>query len=117
MKYIVVEGCTLTCQSGGVATIVTLPSEYNIIDNCKIYSGPLTISVNGSSAGGADANATGTGTLTPTSQYNKADGKFVVLEGDKAEIIVNGADSEGSPTVGTEVVTITKAGQTSTLAD
>lgn len=117
MKNIVVQGCTLVCKFGGVASIVTPPSSTTIIDNHNVYSGPLTISVTGSSAGGADANATGVGILTPSSQYNQVDDKFVVLEGDKVDIVVNGATSKGSATTGTETVTITQAGQTSTSAD
>lgn len=117
LKNIAVEGCTLVCQFGGTAKIETLASKTSFFNDKGVYSGPLTISVKGSSAGGASANATGVGTLIPTAQFTLADNKFVVLEGDKASIVVAGSTSSGSPTSGTEVVTIQHAGQSVGLGE
>lgn len=117
MKFIAVSGCVLVCQFGGTATINTPPSSNVLIDNKGVYRGPLTISVANSSAGGASANASGAGVLNPTAAYVQADGLFVVLEGDKCDVAVGGSTSGGSPTSGSEVVTIMSAGQVSVQAE
>ena len=111
MKLIAVEGCELSCVQGGIATIESDPSKAVKINGNGIYFDSIEISVKGSSAGGAAGNASGTGKLNLTASKTKASGKFVCLEGDEAQIVVNGSNPLGMPTSGIEVVKIEKAGQ------
>lgn len=117
MKNIAVMGCTLTCDPDGFATISTPPSTSSFAENKGIYSGPLSITVVGSSTGGANKNATGVGSLQPTAQFVQVDGKMVVLENDFVVITATGTTSSGSPTSGPVKVTISSAGQTFVQAE
>lgn len=110
-KYIAVEGFEYTCKFGGVAEIISPPSEKVKIMENKVYKGNIQIKITNSNAGGAAGNASGTGNLKTTAEKNKVEGEYVVREGDKAEITVSGVTPDGSPVTSIEEFEITKSGQ------
>lgn len=113
-KAIAVQGCTLVCQFGGTARITSSPSLLSSIDGKGIYRGVVEVSVTGSTAGGADGNASGTGSFEITAETVRVDGDPVLRVEDKASFTVYGTHYDGESThntEGTETVTIQAAGQ------
>lgn len=113
-ELVAVEGCTLECENGGTAQITTNASGVSVIKKKGIYRGTVTVSVAGSNAGGADGNASGTGTFTITAEKATVEGMPVLRMNDEASVTVYGTHQEGQttrPTTGSEKVTITDAGQ------
>lgn len=114
---IAVEGMTLQPDLVGVVCtiiITGLPTEKMIEDGNKVYLDGTMLSV---------TNITYTGAPTPdpgpynvplnsTAQYNKVDTLFVLLEGDKSDIINAGPKTSGGTTVPISFrVEIVSAGQ------
>lgn len=114
-EYIAVEGCILQFSDGGKAQILTPPSNKIKIDGAGAYFGDIEIMITGSSANGADANATGSATLRPTAQEVKSDGDYAVREGDEVTIHVVGTHYTPPATIETKEkdikLTIQKANQ------
>ena len=106
MKDVAVEKPEFECQFGGVVQIISPPSMILKVNGKGIYSGPMSVLVTGSSAGGAAGNATGTGVIFPTSMKGQNNGMGYIREGDKGYITVFGSTSVPNPTVGVEIVTV-----------
>lgn len=106
MKDVAVEKPEFECQFGGVVQIISPPSMILKVNGKGAYCGPMMVMVTGSSAGGANKNATGAGVIIPTAMKGQNNGMNYIREGDKGYITVYGATSVPSPTVGVEVVTV-----------
>lgn len=117
MKHIAVEGMTLQPDVVGVVCIITItgvPSEKMIEDGKKVYVDGTMLSVTNITAPGAPSADPGPYNvpLNSSAQYNKLDSDFVLLEGDKSDIINASPKTSGGTTVPTSFhVEIVSAGQ------
>lgn len=102
MKNIAVVGCTVTLSPGtGVAQITTQASLKVKADGKGVYFGPIDIAVSAYSDSIITVSGSGAGTITiqPSAQKVKVEGKYVVLEGDSGDAMIDGMAYSGSSTV------------------
>lgn len=103
MKNIAVLGCTLKLSQGtGAITITSVPSLKSFTSGKAIYRGNLSFTVSGFTGGDitVPGSGTGSGSIVSTATKNKADGQFVMLEGDKATgVVITGLKPAGTSTV------------------
>ena len=102
MKNIAVVGCTVTLSPGtGVAQITTQASLKVKADGKGVYFGPIDIAVSAYSDSIITVSGSGAGTITiqPSAQKVKIEGKYVVLEGDSGDAMIDGMAYSGSSTV------------------
>ena len=119
-KYIVVEGCELKFQNGGGPNTAISINPQQVSTKVKaggkgVYK-TLKFSISGYNGQAiTNSDGTGNGSITATAQKCKAEGKFVILEGDvSASITISGTTTTQSGkqnVTATEVVKVTKAGQ------
>ena len=102
MKNIAVVGCTVTLSPGtGVAQITTQASLKVKADGKGVYFGPIDIAVSAYSDSTITVSGSGAGTITiqPSAQKVKVEGKYVILEGDSGDAMIDGMAYSGSSTV------------------
>jgi len=91
-EYIGVDGLTIAHSSGspissGSFVITSTPSVKVLADGKGVFSGPLTFTFSGGTATGFVSNSiNGGGTINPTTVKVKADGSFVIREGDSGTL-------------------------------
>ena len=116
MAYIAVQGCTLTTDNATAQALITdSPSAKVMAGGLGVYVSPLNIQVLGATQGSFTQTAPMTGTIESTAQKVKADGAFVILEGDKTSSPVQCSatdTSSGATAVIAVTVTVQSAGQT-----
>jgi hypothetical protein len=121
LKYIAVDGCKLEFQFGGnneSISITGVKSTKVFADGKAVYK-EINFSISGYN-GQAITNHDGTGSGSIIASATKVfvEGKAVILEGDvSASIPINGSTTTQSgrqDVTATEVVKVTKAGQTKT---
>lgn len=118
MKYIAVEGCTLTTDNATAqATIIDSPSVKVKAGGKGVYKTPLKVQVAGATQGSFTQTAPSVGSIESTAQKVKADNVFVILEGDKTNTPVQcpASDPNGATTTISVTVTVQQAGQTKVL--
>ena len=117
---VAVDGCELEDTTGGGSVSVdSSPSDSDFAGGKGIFFGTINISVSGSDGGGkfTDKNGAGSGTLTGTgSNILNANGEPAVLEGDTADIIVNGTSGSYTQPPATVTVKVKSAGQDVVIA-
>lgn len=102
MKKVAVVGCTVTLSPGdGNKQITTQASLKVKADGKGVYFGPIDVAVSGYSDENITVSESGSGTITiqPSSQKVKAEGDFVVLEGDSGTAVINGMAWSGDTQV------------------
>lgn len=102
MKNVAVVGCTVTLSPGtGVAQITTQASLKVKADGKGVYFGPIDIAVSAYSDSTITVSGSGAGTITiqPSAQKVKVEGKYVILEGDSGDAMIDGMAYSGSSTV------------------
>ena len=120
MKRLATSNCMLSHNAATQATLSAQMVEdaKTAVDGNKALHGiTVTVTLSDGSAGLiTDMNGTGTGFISPTT--SKAMGGQVPfnLEGDEAEILLNGT-AGGNPITDTITVTISDAGQNKVLAE
>lgn len=120
MSNVAVLGCTLQPVSPATGVITIIPNQQSqkvLINNKGVYFDRINFTVSGSNGGGSigDNNGTGSGHIVATGRnlQEVPSGKFAVLEGDTATLVVNGTSDEGDESAsGTITVKVTNAGQT-----
>ena len=119
MKYIAVQGCTLTTDNAAAqATIIDSPSVKVKAGGKGVYKTPLKVQVTGATQGNFAQTAPSVGNIESTAQKVKADNVLVILEGDKTNTPVQcpATDpSTGATTTIMVTVTVQQAGQTKVL--
>ena len=118
MKYIAVEGCTLTTDNATAqATIIDSSSVKVKAGGKGVYKTPLKVQVAGATQGSFTQTAPSVGSIESTAQKVKADNVFVILEGDKTNTPVQcpASDPNGATTTIMVTVTVQQAGQTKVL--
>ena len=119
MKYIAVQGCTLTTDNATAqATIIDSSSVKVKAGGKGVYKTPLTVQVVGATQGNFAQTAPSTGTIESTAQKVKAENILVILEGDKTNTPVQcpATDpSTGATTTIPVTVTVQAAGQTKVM--
>lgn len=93
MKNVAVVGCTVTLSPGtGVAQITTQASLKVKADGKGVYFGPIDVAVSGYTDTIITVSGSGSGTITiqPSAQKVKAEGDYVILEGDSGTATING---------------------------
>ena len=118
MKYIAVQGCTLTTDNvTAQATIIDSPSVKVKAESNGVYKTPLTVQVVGATQGNFAQTAPSTGTIESTAQKVKAENILVILEGDKTNTPVQcpASDPNGATTTISVTVTVQQAGQTKVM--
>ena len=117
---VAVDGCELEdTTGGGRVSVDSPPSNGDFAGGKGMFFGTINVSVSGSTGGGkfTDGNGAGTGTLTGTgSNILSANGEPAVLEGDTADIIVNGTSGGYAQPPATVTVKVTSAGQSVVVA-
>lgn len=114
MKYIAVEGCSLSEPTASITT----PASTKVKLNGKgAYRGGITIQITGYTSETITVTGSGSGseTLNGSAQKVKIEGSAAVLEGDSVDVTVNGQAVSGTTTIpATEIVNvkIQSAGQT-----
>lgn len=105
--------------TGGIFTIISVPSNNVLIDNKGVYSESLSWTfAGGNGTGSVSGSVTGSGTITAGSTSVKADSKAVILLGDSATATFAGVDSDGNTvTYAAQPVKVITAGQEDTKAD
>lgn len=123
-KNVMVNGGTLGFDtgspvSGGSFTITTPASTTMLVDGDGVYAGPLAWTFSGGNASGAaSGTVVGAGTINPTAQKVKNDGKLAILEGDSVVSTFNGVTPDGKPISFPGVtVKVTSSGQTVVLGE
>lgn len=117
MKNIAVKGCSLSLGTGsGSISISSTPSSKVKIDGKGVYSGGLNFSISGYTGGAiTNGDGAGSGSISPGAMKVKADGSFVMLEGDTSvPVTINGTmpgPSGPQPAVAMDTVKISNAGQ------
>jgi|WetSurMetagenome_2_1015567.scaffolds.fasta_scaffold466049_1 hypothetical protein len=86
LKYIAVQGCTLTISgvTPGTATITSSTSTKVKAGHKGVYRGTVQVQLTGCSSGTYNQTGPVTSNFTLTAQKNKADSEFVLREGDQA---------------------------------
>lgn len=117
MKNIAVSGCSLSFGSGsGSISISSTPSTKVKLDGKGVYSGGIDFSISGYMGGTiTNGDGAGSGHISPGAMHVKADGSFVMLEGDTSlPVTINGTmpgPMGPQPTVAVDTVKISNAGQ------
>lgn len=118
-KNIVVEGCQLIFQNGGLPTAISItPGQLSNKVKCdgrKAYK-TLNFTINGYLGGSiTDGNGTGSGSINASSTKLKIEGNKAILEGDMSSTVtITGTNStSGVPVTVTfpEIVKVQSAGQ------
>ena len=123
MKNVAVVGCTVTLSPGeGIKQITTQASLKVKADGKGVYFGPIDVSVSGYSDGTITVSGSGNGTITiqPSAQKVKVEGKYVILEGDSGDAMIDGMAYSGSSQVAVQsrvTAKIEVAGQTKVKAN
>lgn len=102
MKNVAVVGCTVTLSPGeGNKQITTQASLKVKADGKGVYFGPIDIAVSAYSDSTITVSESGAGTITiqPSAQKVKVEGKYVILEGDSGDAMIDGMAYYGSSTV------------------
>ena len=102
MKNVAVVGCTVTLSPGkGVAQISTQASLKVKADGKGVYFGPIDVAVSGYSDTVITVPLSGSGTITikPSAQKVKVEGKYVILEGDSGDAMIDGMAQQGQAQV------------------
>ena len=102
MKNVAVVGCTVTLSPGeGMKQITTQASLKVKADGKGVYFGPIDIAVSAYSDSTITVSGSGAGTITiqPSAQKVKVEGKYVILEGDSGDAMIDGMAYSGSSTV------------------
>ena len=102
MKNVAVVGCTVTLSPGeGIAQITTQASLKVKADGKGVYFGPIDVAVSGYSDGIITVPESGSGTITiqPSAQKVKAEGDYIILEGDSGSALINGLAQQGQAQV------------------
>lgn len=118
MKYVAVEGMTVTYGENSVASSTLGPaSSVTKVDGNGVYAGMLSISVSGAD-NGVNTGGSGSGFFIPGSSYCTVDHQKVLIEGDEATIVVEGTIKEsGLPASWNVTAKIQSAGQTHVKAE
>lgn len=112
MKCVAVEGCTFSFQQGaGQVQVVSQPSQKVKAEGKGVYAGQLQVQVQNYTGGSISSGGSGVASIAGSSQYVKAEGQAVLLEGDNVQIVLSGTSATGSPTTQNDVIQIEKAGQ------
>lgn len=119
LNYIAVDGCKLEFQAGGTGDILITPGQTSTKVKANGKAVYLTLKFTIANYTGqaitVEKSGTGQGEIIASSTHVKVEGNKVLLEGDvSASITINGLQPSGSgtaPAVATEIVKITKAGQ------
>lgn len=126
LKYIAVDGCELEFQNGGSpnSAISITPGQLStkvFADGKAVYK-TIKFTVSGYTASSTlkptwiPSSGSGQGEIKASSQHVKVEGNKVILEGDQsASFTIIGQEQQGTTTVSsqvTEIVKVTKAGQT-----
>ena len=121
-EYIATSSLTFRFQNpahSGTVSVIT-PSNPNMkIDSLNTYAGIITVSIS-NGTDGSITNATGIGTISPTSIFTKLDSNYVIREGDQSiSIVMTGQNPSPPPPTSTytTVIIVDTAGQTSTKSD
>ena len=102
MKNVAVVGCTVTLSPGeGNKQITTQASLKVKADGKGVYFGPIDIAVSAYSDSTITVSGSGAGTITiqPSAQKVKVEGKYVILEGDSGDAMIDGMAYSVSSTV------------------
>lgn len=102
MKNVAVVGCTVTLSPGeGNKQITTQASLKVKADGKGVYFGPIDVAVSAYSDSTITVSDSGAGTITiqPSAQKVKVEGKYVILEGDSGDAMIDGMAYSGSSTV------------------
>ena len=102
MKNVAVVGCTVTLSPGeGNKQITTQASLKVKADGKGVYFGPIDVAVSGYSDSTITVSESGSGTITiqPSAQKVKVEGKYVILEGDSGDAMIDGMAYSGSSQV------------------
>lgn len=102
MENVAVVGCTVTLSPGeGNKQITTQASLKVKADGKGVYFGPIDIAVSAYSDSTITVSGSGAGTITiqPSAQKVKVEGKYVILEGDSGDAMIDGMAYSGSSTV------------------
>lgn len=126
LKYIAVEGCSLEFQNGGSPNTAISISSGQLSTKVKaggkaVYK-TIKFTISGYTASSAikptwvPLSGSGQGEIVASSEHVKVEGEKVILEGDQSvSITIKGQEQQGQATVSsqvTEIVKVTKAGQT-----
>lgn len=123
LKFIAVDGCTITPQgivSGGTLTISSVPSVKNKAGGNGMYKSPLTFTVVSANATGYDPGtvvSVAPGSISATAVKVKADGSLVMRVDDQAPSVSMTGTISGTLTPFAEPFKITDAGQTKVKAE
>lgn len=120
MKYVAVEGMTISYNVGGVpatASETLGPASLTVkADGKGVYAGNLQITVTSATDGSGATEGSGVGFFEPSSEFCTADGEKFLLEGDEASINVVGVKN-GEPYPWVLTAKVQSAGQTSVKAE
>jgi len=103
LKLVAVLGCTISHSlgspiTGGVFTIVTLPSVKNFGGGLAVYSGSINFTFAGGSAPGVTAGTVvGAGKIIPTATKTLADGMLVIRQDDTGLLTAAGTNPAPPP--------------------
>jgi uncharacterized Zn-binding protein involved in type VI secretion len=126
LNYIAVDGCSLEFQNGGSpnTAISITPGQLSTkvkADGKAVYK-TIKFTISGYTASPdikpawVALSGSGEGEIVASSKHVKVEGKKVILEGDQSlSITIIGQEQQGQATVTsqvTEIVKVTKAGQT-----
>jgi uncharacterized Zn-binding protein involved in type VI secretion len=126
LNYIAVDGCSLEFQNGGSpnTAISITPGQLSTkvkADGKAVYK-TIKFTISGYTASSVikptwvPLSGSGEGEIVASSKHVKVEGKKVILEGDQSlSITIIGQEQQGQATVTskvTEIVKVTKAGQT-----
>ncbi|WP_405326036.1 hypothetical protein [Fibrobacter sp.] len=124
MKYVAVEGMTIVYTAGALSAIVTATlgqASSNVrIDGNGVYLDGLELTASSWQIGTytVPVGAPVTGNFESSARKVKADGEYVLLEGDTAEFDVQATDPNTQTTqTFTITATVQSAGQTSVKAE
>ena len=102
MKNVAVVGCTVTLSPGkGIKQITTQASLKVKVDRKGVYFGAIDVDVSGYSDNVITVPGSGKGTITiqPSAKKVKVEGKYVILEGDSGDAMIDGMAQQGQAQV------------------
>ena len=105
--------------SGGIFTIISMPSTTTRADGQPVYRGPLRYTFAGGNSSGFDPGTVTTTVpqiIQPTALKVSADGLRVIREGDRGQMAATGTVS-GTPTAVVGSVEVSDAGQDKVRAE
>jgi len=123
MKYIAVEGCTLSFRNpshSGTITITSPASSKVKADNKGVYKSLLNVVISNGTDGSTTSSATGSGVIIATATKTKADNIFVLrIDDESAVITMTGTSMSPPPPTSTYTTTvyISDAGQSKVKAN